>query len=265
MKRSLMAAALVALVGLLMFTSPTQAAISVVNTDNVVGDPSPGGISIDYNVQQAGSVLVVGSYTDTMGAALKELDFGGNAADGAIEGSRTSMFYYLNPAVGNITISSAAEVSNSSGLFVWELSGVDLTAQVRSVVGVRGHESDSQITTIADNSFIVDVVGFNTSSTLNPDVVLTAPDDVNSILTKMFDFDVNVAGGGGFMSGATAVAGPAGTHDLGWTVTFTNGDSPGNLNELAFAFAPAVVIPTPAALPAGLMMLGLFGVCRRHR
>lgn len=258
MKASL--AALAAL-GLVLCTSSSQAAIVVGSTFSTIFDPGNpgndntggGGFSINYNVVNPNSVVVVGTYIDGGGGALPTLNLGASAPNGHLSARRTSLSYFLSPATGATTISGAtpnAGVSNA-GLYVWELLNVDQSAPVASAVSANSANNidpDVQITTTVAGSFITDVLGFNPF-----EGNVNANPDANSVITREFFVDANANIGGGPLFGGTATVGPAGTYDLGWDVAITNF---GDANNLAFAFAPAV--PEPATLVvAGLALVGL--------
>ncbi len=222
--------------------------VSVVNTEGVY-EPDGFGASFayDYTVQRDDSVLVVATYIDATGGAYTDLTFDGNAADGSLVGNRTSLFYYLNPGAGSITLSASSSVNNS-GMYIWELTGVDKSVGVVGVLGAEGDANGTQITTIADDSFIVDAIGWNATSVFSTTTAGLTPDgDNTTIAIEDFSREINLPYGG-ILGGGTGTAGVAGTYDLGWNITQSEGGQ-GNLNEMAFAFAPTLVPYRPVESP----------------
>lgn len=249
----------IGVISLLALTLSASGAITIVGQGGTSGANVAGSFDFTYNVQQAGSVLVVATYVD--GTAFSSLSFGGATQTGAITGSRTSLFYYTGTVgAGNITLSAVSESANQ-GMYVWELSGVDKTATVASTVGTLGDANSTTITTTAANSFIVDAIGWNTNDTIATTIVTLSPDANNSTLTENFSYEINL-NNGGVLGGGSGTAGAAGTYNLGWTIGQTGGGgtSRGHLNEVAFAFTP---VPEPStALLGGL---GLLVLLRRRR
>lgn len=211
-------------------------------------DPSgdAGAISYNYTVQNPGSVLVVGIYSDGGGSSPTAILFGGQAADADQNGARHILSYYSNPAVGPLEIT--ATITNpavvDAGLFVMELTGVDLTAPVDS-------SNSTQITTTGNGAFIVASTGFNPFGggyTITP----AAGSVIDTPLVVDQDIDTPT---GGRMGAGTATVGAAGTYDLGWLI---EGGNFGDQTDLAYAFVPE---PSVALLGG----LGLLGLLRRRR
>lgn len=250
----------IGVISLLALTLSASAAITIVGQGGTKldGGAVAGSFDYTYNVQQAGSVLVVATYVD--GTAFSSMSFGGAAQTGAIAGSRTSMFYYSGTVgAGNITLSAVSGSSNQ-GMYVWELSGVDKTAAVVGVVGTLGDTNSTTITTTAANSFIVDAIGWNTTNALSSTIVTLSPDANNSTLTEDFSYEINL-NTGGVLGGGSGTAGVAGIYQLGWNITQNDANTGrGALNEVAFAFTP---VPEPSAALLG--GLGLLVLLRRKR
>jgi hypothetical protein len=248
----------IGVISLLALTLSASAAITIVGQGGRSGASVSGSFDYTYNVQQAGSVLVVATYVD--GTAFSSMSFGGAAQTGAIAGSRTSLFYYTGTVgAGNITLSAVSGSANQ-GMYVWELSGVDKTAAVASAVGTLGDTNNTTITTTAANSFIVDAIGWNTTNAVSSTTVTLSPDANNTTLTENFSYEINL-NTGGVLGGGSGTAGAAGTYNLGWTISQNDANTGrNNLNEVAFAFTP---VPEPStALLGGL---GLLVLLRRRR
>ena len=256
----------IGVIPLLALTLSASGAITLVGQGGTKADGTAGGnFDFTYNVQQAGSVLVVATYLD--GTAYSGMSFGGAAQTGTIAGTRTSLFYYTGTVgAGAITLTaSAAYASTGAGMYVWELSGVDKTKAVVGVVGTADDANGTTITTTAANSFIVDAIGWNPTNPNNAvasTTITLSGDSNNSIIsTEDFSYEINLASGGVLGGGSGTAVGPAGTYNLGWTITQTNGGtSRNNMNELAFAFTP---VPEPRAAMLGL--IGMLALLRRRR
>ena len=84
----------IGVIPLLALTLSASGAITLVGQGGTKAGWRAAGGNFDftYNVQQAGSVLVVATYVD--GTAYSGMSFGGAAQTGAIAGTRTSLFYY---------------------------------------------------------------------------------------------------------------------------------------------------------------------------
>ena len=231
----------------LLLTATAFAEISVVNSEgtNIVS----GTFAYDYAMHQMDSVLVVATYRDSGGNPFTNITFDGNEADGAnYEGSRrTSMFYCLNPGEGIVRIQGDL-VAGSSGMYIWELSGVNKSAAVVSVMSEKNDYSPGSLTieTLAENSFIVDAMGWNPLNGDDQNVITVTP-DADSILPETdFIYGINL-GGGGCQAGGSGPTTIAGTYNLGWNVSQSQG-SMDDFNELAFAFAPAGEAVLPQTL-----------------
>ena len=150
-------------------------------------------------------------------------------------------------------------------MYVWELAGVDKTKAVVGVVGTADDANGTTITTTAANSFIVDAIGWNPTNPNNAvasTTITLSGDSNNSIIsTEDFSYEINLTSGGVLGGGSGTAVGPAGTYNLGWTITQTDGGTGrNNMNELAFAFTP---VPEPRAAMLGL--IGMLALLRRRR
>lgn len=254
--KNVVRAAFAAVIGFLATSGPASAAIVVTNTASANFGPVNGGVfSIPYQVQNANSVVVFGTYVDAGGGALGSVGFGTGAGDQASDGlitvDRSSLSYFLNPSTSaglSFNGTTGAADNSSAGYAIWELSGVDLSAAVQSASGSNG---SLQITTIAANSFITDMLGVNDFGVTNvePDA-----DAVQSEISQVF-----VVPGGGQLAAGQAAVGAAGTYNLGWIVEGASG----NYGEVAFAFAPVIPEPSTIAL-IGLASVGLLASRRRR-
>ncbi len=230
------------LAALSLLAGSASAEITVVHSEgtNIVS----GVFTYDYTMHQAGSVLVVATYRDSAGNPFTDLTFDGIPADGVIAGARASMCYYLNPGSGTVNIQSAL-IAASSGLYIWELSGVNKASTVVSAVSANNDYSPGSLTidTLADFSFIVDSMGWNPINGTSGNILTVTPDADSILPGTNFTYGINL-GGGGCHAGGSGATGFAGTYNLGWNVSQSEGTI-ADFNELAFAFAPegAAVLP----------------------
>jgi hypothetical protein len=230
-----------------LLTATASAAITVTNTSSgLFSTNGSGNFTINYDVINSGSVVVIGFYTDAGGSAVSSVGFGtgvGNQSSNQILSQvRSALAYFSDPSTtSGLSFSGIAgpNVANA-GYFIWELSGVDLLAVAATAIGTN---NATQITTTAANSFITSIVGINPFG-----AVAFGPDTTNSILTEVAEVDANSGIGGGWLGAGQAVAATTGVQELGWDVT---GAGFGDFREMAFAFAPVVPEPSSAALALG--------------
>ncbi|MBN2163130.1 MAG: hypothetical protein JXR25_02570 [Pontiellaceae bacterium] len=232
------------LVAGLLLAGAATAEISVVNSEgtNIVS----GTFAYDYTMREIDSVLVVATYRDSGGQPFANITFDGIEADGSnYEGSRrTSMFYCLNPGNGTVRIQGEL-VAASSGMYVWELSGVNKSAAVVSVMSEKNDYSPGSLTieTLADYSFIVDAMGWNPINGDSANILTVTPDADSILPGTNFTYGINL-GGGGCLAGGSGPTTTSGSYNLGWNVSQSQG-SMDDFNELAFAFAPSGEIVLP--------------------
>jgi autotransporter-associated beta strand protein len=192
-------------VGMLLFMSPASAVIITTGTSDGSYDSSLGIGSVAYSLQGGGNTVVFGTYIDNTYTA-SNVQLGGVAADGFVQDGRALLAYFFNPvASGNITFDTTGGSTNSA-YFIYELSGVDISAGVDLGIG-------DAITTTVDNRFVVNFIGANNTDGAT---LLPAP---TSVATFTGVGNANGALGGGSIGAASAaevVVGTAGVKTLGW-------------------------------------------------
>jgi hypothetical protein len=225
-----------------------SAAISVVNVASATfNDGTATSKTFTYTPTTAGNVLVFATYVDngSPGYVTSSVLFDGVAATGVTTTSRT-MLAYTYTSDASVTVTFDITTGNATtGYVIYELSGVDTTQLATLSTGAT-------TTTTADGQFVVDFLGVN-----NGGLAPVATPATGSIITTSSQFNMNPAGGGGYIAYGTGTAGTAGSQTLGWTLT--DGASSG---EISAAFTAAVV-PEPS-----VALLGAFGamtLLRRRR
>ncbi|MEM0964597.1 MAG: PEP-CTERM sorting domain-containing protein [Verrucomicrobiota bacterium] len=234
------------------FFTHTSAQITVVSDagDNYAEmTGSAGSISIDYTPTAVGNVLVAMTYSD--GSAATNFTFGGVAAAGSITESRGTMAYFETTGTSLITV-SADSGATSGGIYLYELSGVDLSAGVVSSVSDIPAGTAS-ITTTKPNSLLISF------ASANPGTPPPAP-NASSVITSVDATQMPGGSSGGDMVAGSALVSSAATYNVSWDF----GQNPSNSSRsiLTYSFAP-VPEPSSFALLAGLTMLGWVVVRRR--
>ena len=196
--------------------------------------PASGAYTINYTVANANDIVVIGFYVDTGNSGVSAVTYHGVSATGSIPAGsgRLSVFYFVNPTPGASTFSATiAQASQPScAYYIWELSGANLAAPVAISTPSPSLSSATTITTLAANSFIIDLLGVNNGG--NPSVPAAG-----SVLKKIGELDMASTSGGGYMAVGTNTEAAAGAYNLGWT---PNGGS--YVGETALAFAPAAAL-----------------------
>jgi hypothetical protein len=173
-----------------------------------------------FQVNQVGSVLVVGLYQD--GTTVNYVRFGDGggvgsgdqAADAIIAQGRAAIAYFLNPSTDP---GLSIRLGNGANGFIgaWELTGVDL------IVAPDSSTTDS-ITSSQDDMFIVSWASKNGNGNITP---------ANGAMSV--DINLFQDGGTGSGSGGSLAAPTAGSYAVGW-----NNDDAG-FGPFALAFATA--------------------------
>jgi fibronectin-binding autotransporter adhesin len=225
-----MKATVALLAGLLLITTPASAVIITTGTSNGIYSSAAGTASIPYSLAGSGNALVIGSYIDNNFTA-SNFQFGGVAANGFVQDGRTVLAYFFNPAAsGNLTFDVTAGSANSA-YFIYELSGVDISAGANTGIG-------SSITTTADNRFIANFAGANNTD----GAALTPLGTSLAQLTGVGNANGGIGGGSvGAASAAEGTVGPAGVKALGWT-GFGTGFQQGEVS-VAFSATPGGPVP----------------------
>jgi hypothetical protein len=187
-----------------------------------------------FDLNDGANVLVVGVYIDASSiSCLTNLtSFGGVPPTGYIQtsggGDREFALYWINPKTSpgqSLVIAANASANIGAGYFALQLSGVDTNALVVKTGATTTGANNVNITTTANNSWIVSFYSANDSNlTLTPAAPLVW---IGSLTT------INGTGGGGSLAVATNVLATAGTENLSWTSSGTINQQ--GVNGLAFA------------------------------
>jgi hypothetical protein len=193
-----------------------------------------------FDLNDSANVLVVGVYIDASSiSCLTNLtSFGGVPPTGYIQtsggGDREFALYWKSPNTApgqNLVIAANASANIGAGYFALQLSGVDTNAAVVKTGATTTGANNVNITTTANNSWIVSFYSANDSNlTLTPAAPLVW---IGSLTT------INGTGGGGSLAVATNVLATAGTENLSWTSSGTINQQ--GVNGLAFAPFTALI------------------------
>lgn len=207
-------------------TLPAQ----VMGTGSLLTNTSttPGSATFTYNLTNPASsnVIVVGIYNDNS-VTSPVVTFNGNAAvKSATDNRTTTACYFLPspaPASVAITYTIAGTNATNTGLFVYELGGIDTSGGAASVDAGTA----ATIVTTGASKFVVDFTGINFGTGAG-----TVP-AVGSIISGMNVgvLDINGGVGGGALAHGYGYSGAMGSQTLGWL--YSNGSATG---EVSLAF-----------------------------